>query len=89
MTTREGFEAWLVSGYLVGGTFEQHWRVMDSTAKREVELAWRVWQAAKEQYLEEAAKECDLMSKSYDASFELERSDAAEQCAMGIRALKD
>lgn len=42
---REAFEAWLVSGYLVGGTFEQHYRLMDLVGKREVECAWKAWQA--------------------------------------------
>lgn len=73
MTTREEFEAWADSKSITGGN------------RRIARLTWMV---CRDLTLEEAAKECDLMAKSYDASFELERADASEQCALGIRALK-
>ena len=83
MTTREEFEAWALDQLQADGSLK-----IDP---------WLAWQAAKVQYLEEAAKECDLMQASWErqarggdntgaSDF---RADAAEQCAMGIRALKD
>lgn len=82
MTTREEFEAWAEPEGMLLGRLVNDWRY-ESMA---TEWAYRAWQAAKGQYLEEAAKECDLMQKHFDIQ---DAIDAAEQCAMGIRALKD
>lgn len=74
MTTREEFEAWHAENY---------------PGHIPVPSEFAAWQASRNAALEEAAKECDLMTNLFDAKVDLDAADAAEQCAMGIRALKD
>lgn len=89
MTTREEFEAAMQK---LGASIERS-KLADEAVGidyqwDDTEFMWQGFKLGRAAALEEAAKECDLMAKSYDASFELERADAAEQCALGIRALK-
>lgn len=83
MTTREEFDAWFANE-------------TDNGYFWDYESALAGFEAARSVALEEAAKECDLMQASYErqakggdntgaSDF---RADAAEQCALGIRALK-
>lgn len=81
MTTREQFEEWYTQGSfqptrIEGGHYE-------SAAAR---LTWDAWQASRAAALEEAAKECEMMQKHFDTQ---DAIDAAEQCALAIRELKD
>ena len=84
MSSREEFEAWAKSRHFHNLGFNG------------THLMWESWQASRAAALEEAAKECDLMQKHYlkdvakyypDATLEI-KAEAAEECAMGIRALK-
>lgn len=53
------------------------------------DVAFRDWQTSRAFILEEAAKECDEMQAMFERQSLMNEADAAEQCAMGIRALKD
>ena len=86
MNSREEFEAWLANSEWQKAADEDAWK----------DLCFVCWQASRAAALEEAAKECDLMQVMWErqarggdntgaSDF---RADAAEQCAMGIRALK-
>lgn len=81
MTTREEFNAW----------WNETWTPVFEVMPGAMQLAWKevaevAWQASRAASLEEAAKECELTQKHFDTQ---DAIDAAEQCAMGIRALKD
>lgn len=95
MTTREEFEAWAKGRFyldtVIGSDGVTSEYVYDTT-----DSAWQAWQGSRQQAIEEAAKECDEMQAMWErqarggdntgaSDF---RADAAEQCAMGIRALK-
>lgn len=82
MTTREEFEAWLKTFDAAQTSLEMRDDLYRSAL---TQRAWRAWQASRAAALEEAAKECELMQKHLDTQ---DAIDAAEQCAMGIRALK-
>lgn len=83
MTTREEFEAWFDKEY-AGATNHQ----LQALVNEMRDVKWIVWQAAYTAALEEAAKECDEMQAMFERQSLMNEADAAEQCAMGIRALK-
>lgn len=82
MTTREEFEAWLKTFGAACTSLEVRDGLYVSAL---TQSAWRAWQGSRNAYLEEAAKECDLIC---DAKVDLDAAYVAKQCAMGIRALK-
>lgn len=94
MTTREEFEEWAekMGMDLSTAFFIENAAYLDD----DTDLAFRAWQASRAAALEEAAKECDLMMRNYEYQASCGdntgasdfRADAAEQCALGIRALK-